>query len=616
MNSTAGKSADFEPAKIVRNMTTKPGVYRMLDAGGEVLYVGKAGNLKKRVSSYFTGKPAASPKTLAMVRQIRDIDVTITRNEGEALILENSLIKELRPRYNVLFRDDKSYPYIHLSEHGFPRLSFYRGSRRGKGRYFGPYPGAGAVRRTLNLLQKLFRIRQCTDAFFNNRSRPCLQYQIKRCSAPCVNYISREQYQRDVEHAVMFLEGRNEEVIEALTGPMQAASDALDFERAAQYRDQIMNLRRVQEEHHRSDPHADLDVIACAANGDNACILVLFIRNGTNLGYRTFFPQHARQAPPEEIVDAFMQQYYLGTESGRRVPDTFLTSHQPRNRDLLEQVLCEYAGRKVRIVSRPRGERARWLTMAQENAALALAQQINRDESIGHRLEALRVALDLPDSLERLECFDVSHIRGEATVAACVVFGIAGPVKDDYRRYNIKGIAAGDDYAAMAQAIRRRYQRLKQEEGRLPDILLIDGGKGQVNKALAVLEELQVMGVFVLGVAKGMGRRPGLETLILADGKTSITLPADSPALHLIQSIRDEAHRFAITGHRQQRGKARMTSQLEQIEGIGSKRRQQLIHYFGGLQGVTRAGVEELARVPGINKNLAQRIYDALHGGA
>lgn len=610
----ADNKQTFDHAPVVREMTARPGVYRMLDADGTVLYVGKAKNLKKRVASYFTSRADESPRIRSMVRQIRDIEVTVTRNEAEALILENNLIKELRPRYNVLFRDDKSYPYIQLTEHEYPRLGFYRGSRRQKGRFFGPYPSAGSVRRTLNLIQKLFQIRSCTDSFFRNRSRPCLQYQIKRCSAPCVGYISKEDYERDVEHAVMFLEGRNEEVIEALMQPMQEASERLDFERAAQYRDQIKSLRRVQEEHHRSDPDTDLDVIACASREGTACVQIFFVRNGANIGHRSYFPQHARDASADDILTAFIQQYYLASSVEKVIPGTLIASATPADDDVLEQVLSERAGRRVSIVSRPRGERARWLRMAEENAGLALAQQIGKDRNMSRRLEDLQKAIDLPEPPERMECFDISHTRGEATVASCVVFNAEGPVKSDYRRFNIKDVTPGDDYAAMAQAIRRRYTRVKKEEGKLPDILLIDGGKGQVQQALDVLEELQVTGVYVLGVAKGPSRRPGLETLILDDGEREQHLPADAPALHLIQQIRDEAHRFAITGHRAARGKARTVSQLEQIEGVGAKRRQELIRYFGGLQGVSRAGVEELARVPGINKNLARRIYDSLHG--
>ncbi|MEX0952146.1 MAG: excinuclease ABC subunit UvrC [Gammaproteobacteria bacterium] len=611
---TDNPDTGFDAASVVKAMTNRPGVYRMCDADGKVLYVGKAGNLKKRVGSYFTAKADTSLRIKSMVRQIRAIEITITRNEAEALILENNLIKELKPRYNVLFRDDKSYPYIYLSEHAFPRLSIYRGTRKAKGRYFGPYPSAGAVRRTLNLLQKLFQVRQCTDTFFRNRSRPCLQYQIKRCTAPCVDYINPEDYKRDVEHAVMFLEGRNEEVIEALTEPMQAASAALDFERAAQYRDQIQNLRLVQEEHQRNDPHADVDVIACAAREGVACVQVFFVRNGTHVGHRSYFPQHASDATAEKIISAFMQQYYLGDQQERHMPAAIISNHIPEDQAVLEQVLSERAGRQLHIVSKPRSERARWLEMASENVELALAQQLGQQASQNRRLEALQVALDLSETPERLECFDISHTQGEATVASCVVFGSEGPIKSDYRRFNISGITAGDDYAAMAQAIERRYARVKKEEGRLPDVLLIDGGKGQVHKALDILEELQVTGIFVLGVAKGTSRKPGLETLIIADTMREKNLPADSPALHLVQHIRDEAHRFAITGHRQRRGKTRTISQLEHIEGVGAKRRQQLIRYFGGMQGVQRAGASEIAKVPGINAGLAQRIYDALHG--
>ncbi|MDN5882810.1 MAG: excinuclease ABC subunit UvrC [Nitrosospira sp.] len=607
-------SKSFDHNTHVRHMTSRSGVYRMLDTDGNVLYVGKARNLKKRVASYFSSKVDENPRIRSMVRQIRDIEVTITRNEAEALVLENNLIKELRPRYNVLFRDDKSYPYVHLSEHNYPRLSIYRGSRKQKGRYFGPYPSAGAVRTTLNLMQKLFQIRPCNDTFFRNRSRPCLQYQIKRCSAPCVGYISELDYKRDIEHSIMFLEGRKEEVIQSLMQPMQEASERLDYERAAQYRDQIINLRRVQEEHHRSDPDADLDVIACAVREGAACVQVFNVRNGIQIGHRTYFPQHARDGHSDEILAAFIQQYYLGREIAQTLPGTLLTSEAPPDQSVLEQVLGERIGRKARIISKPRGERARWLRMAKENVALTLTQQATREQHQSRRLLDLQQALDLPELPERMECFDISHTQGEATVASCVVFGSEGPITSDYRRFNIKDITAGDDYAAMAQAIQRRYTRVKNEAGRLPDILLIDGGKGQVRQALNVLNELQVTGVYLLGVAKGPSRRAGLETLILDDGQREKHLPSDSPALHLIQHIRDEAHRFAITGHRAARNRARRISQLEQVEGVGAKRRQELIRYFGGLQGVTRAGVDELVRVPGIHENLASRIYDALHG--
>jgi len=585
----------------------------MLDAEATVIYVGKARNLKKRVSSYFT-KRQESPKTRALVGQIRGIEVTVTHTEGEALLLENNLIKQLKPRYNIVFRDDKSYPYLYLStDKAYPRLSFHRGARRGKGRYFGPYPSAGSARQALNLVQKLFQLRQCDESFFNNRSRPCLQFQIKRCTAPCVDYISERDYADDLKYALMFLQGRNEEVIDALLKPMQAAADSLEYERAAHYRDQISNLRKVQEQQHITTAKGEIDIIACSVSSGMACIQIFFIRGGQNLGNKGFFPRHGKEEQAEDIVTAFISQYYLSGRADRQIPATILVSHEPEDRAMFEQLLSDQSGRKVKIQHNFRGERGQWMMMARENASIALQQRQRQKDNHQDRLDALRRALHLDEEIERIECFDISHTGGEATVGSCVVFGIEGALRSDYRRFNIKDIKAGDDYAAMKQVISRRYTRVRKEEGKLPDLILIDGGKGQISSSREILGELQLQSIALVGVAKGPTRKPGLEVLILSDGKQEMRLPANSAALHLIQEIRDEAHRFAITGHRQRRKLARDRSPLEHVPGIGAKRRQQLIRHFGGMQGIARAGVEDLAKVAGINKNLAQKIYDAFH---
>ncbi|MBI2969366.1 MAG: excinuclease ABC subunit UvrC [Gammaproteobacteria bacterium] len=602
-----------DPRELLQGLSSRPGVYRLLDGRGRVLYVGKAANLKKRVSSYF-GRRQDSPKTQALVRQVRDVEVTVTRSEGEALLLESNLIKELKPRYNVVFRDDKSYPFLYLSIDPFPRLSFYRGTRKGKGRYFGPYPNAGAARRTLNLTQKLFRLRQCDDTFFRNRRRPCLQYQIRRCTAPCVGLIEADRYREDVRHAVLFLEGRDEDVISALTGPMQAAAETMDFERAALYRDQIAALRRIQEQQHVTVSRGDCDVVACAIRAAQACVQVFYIRGGRNLGNRTYFPSHGADETAERIIGAFLNQHYLSGPDAGRIPSELFLSHGPEDVPLLERVLSDRRGGPVHIQYRLRGEKARWMEMAKDNAAIALEQRLSAGDKYRHRLETLRVATRLDEVPERIECFDISHTRGEATVASCVVYGPDGPVKSDYRRFNISGVAPGDDYGAIRQVVERRYSRLQREDARLPDLILVDGGTGQLRVAQEVMRELQLEDIAMIAVAKGPARRPGLETLILSAGQLALRLEADSPGLHLIQEIRDEAHRFAVMGHRRARGKRRMKSPLEEIHGVGARRRQELLRYFGGLQGVERAGVEELARAPGIHKNLAQKIYTALHG--
>jgi len=607
-------SSNFNPKSYLKTLTSKPGVYRMLDMDGKVIYVGKARNLKKRVASYFTRSNQQSPKTRVMVQAIANIEITVTHTENEALILENNLIKELRPRYNVWFKDDKSYPYIYLSsDQKFPRLSYYRGARKGKGQYFGPYPGAGAAKKTLHLLQKLFQVRSCKDSFFANRRRPCLQYQIKRCTAPCVDLISADEYQQDVKHAVMFLEGKNEEVIKALLEPMQMAADALDYERAAQYRDQISNLRKVQEHQYISTEGGDFDIIACCSANGMSCVQVIFIRGGLNLGSKSWFPKHVRESSEADIINAFIPQFYLDQQVKRTIPQEILLSHAPEEIQLLQEVLSAQAEKKIAIKHRLRGDRAKWVKMALENAGMNLNQQLATSASQQQRNQELKRVLNIDDSLERIECFDISHTQGEATVASCVVFGSEGAISSDYRRFNIEDITPGDDYAAMEQVLMRRYTRVKKEDGKLPDLILIDGGKGQIGAAKKVMEELQLNDIILVGVAKGPSRKPGLETIILEKEHKTITLPANSAALHLIQTIRDEAHRFAITGHRQRRKNARNKSSLESIEGVGNKRRQNLIRHFGGIQGIISAGVDDLAMVPGINKNLAQKIYDNFH---
>lgn len=621
--------APFDIDEFLKSLTGRPGVYRMLGGNGEVLYVGKALNLKKRVASYFHHAGSNSPKTQALVEQIRGIEVTVTHTENEALILENNLIKQFKPRYNILLRDSKGYPYIFLSsEQDYPRLEIHRGTRREKGRYFGPYPSVSAARESLNLLQRVFRIRPCEDGFFNNRSRPCLQYQINRCSGPCVGIIDKDAYQQDIRHVIMFLEGKNPEIIDELVKRMETASNELDFERAAAYRDQIANLRRVQERQYVDSEHGDTDVIAAVTRNGIGCVQVFYIRAGRNLGNKTFFPHLPGDASAEDILSAFIPQYYLslpaensGVAESKVIPPEILISHALDDVSVLEEELGRQAAHKVTISHNLRGQRAHWLQMAVVNAEHSLAQQLASKGTTRQRLLALQQLLDLDHLPARLECFDISHTMGEAPVASCVVFDANGPLKSDYRRFNITGITPGDDYAAMRQALLRRYTRLKKGEGKLPDILFIDGGRGQVAQAESVLEELQIADVLILGVAKGPGRKPGLESLIPASSHsiglsapgTPLILPNDSPALHLIQQIRDEAHRFAITGHRQRRSRARNTSTLESIPGMGARRRQQLLKQFGGLQEVARAGVEDLAKVHGISRQIAQKIYDTFH---
>ncbi len=605
----------FDSKTFLKSLTSRPGVYCMQDEEGKVIYVGKAKNLKKRVSSYFNRSQPDSPKTMVMIKQVESIEATVTHTENEALILENNLIKSYKPRYNILFRDDKSYPYLYLSSnHDYPHFRYHRGALKGKGKFFGPYPGAGSVRRTLNLIQKLFLIRSCEDSVFANRSRPCLQYQIKRCTAPCVETISQEDYQNDIKNATLFLEGKNEDVIKGLTEPMQRASDALEFEVAARLRDQIRSLRDVQEKQHITSEGGDIDIIVCAINGNQACIQLTFIRSGLNLGNRNYYPQHIEEQSESDLVKAFISQFYLNENKQQKFPAEILLSHDFDDVDLVENVLAEKAGKKVKLKANVRGERSKWLSMAKENVVLTLKQKLASNKSQHKRFEALQRLLSFKEPIEQMECFDISHTQGEATVGSCVVFGTDGPMSSKYRQFNIENVKGGDDYAAMSQVIRRRYTRLVKEDARLPDLILIDGGKGQIGVARKELYELQLTHIPILGVAKGPSRKPGLENLILALENKTIDCDSSSPALHLIQHIRDEAHRFAITAHRQRRKKKRGRSKLEEIEGIGNKKRQSLIKHFGGLQGVAKAGIDDLARVSGINKNLAQKIYDTFHG--
>jgi excinuclease ABC subunit C len=609
-DAAAAKRAAFDPATVLAHLTHKPGVYRMLDAAGTVIYVGKARDLKRRVASYFQGSRAHDAKTIAMVRTVAGIEVTVTRTEVEALMLEYNLIKQHRPRFNVVLRDDKSYPYILLdTQHRFPRLSFYRGPRTSKGRLFGPYPSAGSVRETLNQLQKLFQLRQCDDSYFENRSRPCLQHQIERCTAPCVGLISEADYASDLEHAVLFLQGHSDVVTARLAERMEQASAGLAFERAAQYRDQLAKLKSVQSQQLMARTSGDFDAVGLAEDHGVHCVAVMFFRGGRSLGSRNFFPKVASGADDEEIARAFLLQYY----AGREAPKEILVSRAVPEAAALAELLSEQSGHKVAIKTRVRGDRARWVAMAVTNARHGAELRYQASASLEGQLAALAEALELDESPARLECFDISHTAGEATVASCVVFGVEGPLKSDYRRFNITDIEPGDDYAAMAQALRRRYARVKQGEVPMPDVLFIDGGPGQLAQASTVMEELQIQGLRLVGVAKGQDRKPGRESLYLPERAEPLRLPPSSPALHLIQQLRDEAHRFAITGHRARRHKARTRSALEDIRGLGPKKRRELLKQFGGLQALTRAGIDDLTRVKGISRQLAEAIYEQFH---
>jgi excinuclease ABC subunit C len=568
----------------------------MLGAAGEALYVGKARDLKKRVSSYFQ-KQAASPRTQVMLGQVASMEVTATRSEGEALLLENNLIKSLAPRYNILFRDDKSYPYLMVTGHRYPRLGFHRGAKDRKNRYFGPFPHAYAVRESIQLMQRVFRLRTCEDTVFENRSRPCLLYQIRRCTAPCTGKIAPEPYADDVRNAMLFLEGREDDVINNLNEKMNSASEARRYEEAAAYRDQVRALSRIQARQYvESNRGVDADVVACAIDGAIACVNLVMIRGGRHVGDRSFFPSNAEGAAEDEVIEAFLTQHYLDQPA----PELVISS-QPVELE------------NINVATPSHGERRVWVDMARKNALLAIAQRVRDRATQESRLVALREALGLPEGAQRVECFDISHTMGEATVASCVVYDRQQMQKSEYRRFNIRGITPGDDYAAMRQVLERRYQRVSEESGKVPDLILIDGGRGQVSAARAALADLGLHQACVVGVAKGPERKPGTEELILESEERSLELAPSHPGLHLIQQIRDEAHRFAIVGHRARRGKARTTSMLNEIPGIGAKRRQALIEHFGGLRGVQAAAVDDIAKVAGISRPLAERIYRHLH---
>ena len=621
-------TAPFDGKAFSRGLSTAPGVYRMIGADDKVLYVGKASALKNRVSSYFNATPK-SARIMAMLSQTVRMEVTVTRTEAEALILENELIKSLKPRYNVLLRDDKSYPYVLLTNEAWPRIAVHRGPRSIPGRYFGPYASVGAVRDTLNLMHKLFKLRSCEDSVFRNRSRPCLQHQIGRCSAPCVGLVSAREYAESVRRATLLLEGRSDELTDELGRAMEGAAQRLDFEEAARLRDLVSSIRTLQARQYVDGRAADLDVLAVSMQGAAACVVLLAFRDGRNLGTRSFFPRTNGSENAAEVLAAFVSQYY-----GEQLPPgEIVIDRDIPDRELIQQALSASGERKVEIRHRVRGDRAGYLDMARRNAQITLASERTSHAAQLARAEDLRELLGMAALPQRIECFDISHTMGEATVASCVVFDAEGPVRGQYRRYNIAGIEPGDDYAAMHQAISRRFRRavasdtvdvddpaaatrrkrVDKAAAVLPDILLIDGGAGQVAQARAVLDELGIEGVALVGVAKGPARRPGDEELLLPDGRC-VRPGAGSPALQLVQQVRDEAHRFAITGHRGRRQKARNTSRLEDIPGIGPRRRANLLRHFGGLGGLKAAGVEEISRVEGVNAALAERIYATLHG--
>ncbi len=609
MSSFMSKPAFVALRESVKKWPEQPGVYRMLDGEQRVLYVGKARELRKRILSYFRAS-MLTPKQYALMQNTLALEYTLTRNEGEALILENNLIKQFKPRYNILLRDDKSYPYIFVSiKDPYPRLAFYRGARKPNGYYFGPFPSAAAVRETLSLLQKLFRLRLCDDSFFKNRSRPCLQYQIRRCTAPCVQKISRDAYAEDVRRALLFLEGQSHAVITELVERMEHASTDLLYEEAARYRDQIQQLRRVTDAQHVDGPRGDLDLVAAVVEGGVACVQVFFVRGGRTLGNKCFFPKIPADDSVVEVLSAFIPQFYLN----RDVPVEILLNHPIEDQVWLGTLLSSQAAKTVVCLSNLRGERARWMQMAEHNAIQMLRARLASQAGYTARLVALKESLALPALPERIECFDVSHTQGSQTYAACVVFGSLGANKSEYRRFAIRDGIPGDDYGALREALGRRYRRIQQGESLKPDLLLIDGGRAQVSTVQQVLDELKVVDLPVVGVAKGEGRKPGLERLFLSGQVEPIILAEDSPALHLIQQIRDEAHRFAITGHRQARRKQQTASVLDEIPGMGPQRRKLLLQQLGGLQQIERAAMEDLAQVKGISKSLAERIYLALH---
>jgi excinuclease ABC subunit C len=603
----------FDHQTFLKSLTQRPGIYQMLDGEGAVLYVGKAKNLKKRVASYFR-KSGLPVKTAALVKRILQIDVTVTETETEALILEHNLIKQYRPPFNILMRDDKSYPYIFLSDKDtWPRLSFHRGPKKAKGTYFGPFPSVHAVRDSMSFLQKTFKVRQCEDVFFKNRSRPCLQYQIKRCTAPCVDFVDKDEYAADVHLTRLYLDGKADKILQQLEHKMELASENLEFETAADCRDQISALRQVQAEQVIEKGRGTIDIVAGAVSNGHACVHMLYVRQGRILGSRSYYPKTPLAEEVDELLEEFLPQLYLNGGGRPDLPKEIIVNDEFDGSSALSEALSEKIGRNIEIKNNVRGFRAKWVELAQRTAEQNLTAKLASKQTLEQRFESLRETLELDETPQRLECFDISHSSGEAVVASCVVFDSNGALKSDYRRFNIENITDGDDYAAMEQAVRRRYTRLMKGEGKLPDILLIDGGKGQISTVKTVLTDLGVVGVMVVGVAKGTTRKPGMETLILADQNNKVVPRPQRGALHLIQQIRDEAHRFAITGHKARRDKKRKTSPLQGIPGVGPSRRRDLLKHFGGVVEVKKASVADLMKVSNINKKVAEAIYSALY---
>ena len=604
---------DADVNSYLKSLPNRPGVYRYLDSEDELLYVGKAKNLKARIASYFRSS-ALDTKTLALVSKIDRIETTITASETEALLLEQTQIQAYKPPFNIIFRDDKSYPFICISsQEAYPRISFHRGTKKKTSSYFGPFPSAGSVRDSLDVLQKIFQLRQCENSYFNNRTRPCLQYQIKRCSGPCCGMISEHEYREDVNRASMFLEGKNNSVIKECADKMEAASEDLEFEKAARFRDQLNRLSRIQEQQYVVGNKGDVDVLAAVRSDEFTCIQVVFVRTGRILGNKTFFPKTRIENTAQDVLAAFLPQFYLSeARRGQDLPSDVIVFPALPEAEIIESAFQEKFQKKISISSNVRGTRSRWLSMARENAQHSLSARESDRSGYKKRMESLSNALGLDKKIRRMECFDVSHSSGEAVVASCVVFGSDGPVKEDYRRFNIDGIKAGDDYAAMGSAIRRRYLRLKKEESILPDVIFVDGGKGQLGVASKVLIDLELEDIVLVGVAKGPSRKAGLERIFLEDG-TELCLDQHEPGLLLIQQLRDESHRFAITAHRNRRQKRRNVSVLEEIEGVGPKRRRALLRHFGGAARVSGAGIEEIKKVEGISSKLAEHIYASLH---
>ncbi|EFV86861.1 UvrABC system protein C [Achromobacter xylosoxidans C54] len=606
---------DFNLKSFLADLPHLPGVYRHLDAAGEVMYVGKARDLKKRVSSYFQ-KNLASPRIAQMVAKVARLEVTVTRSEAEALILENNLIKSLKPRYNILFRDDKSYPYLLITGHDWPRIAYYRGATNKRGQYFGPFPNAWAVRETIQILQKVFRLRTCEDTVFANRSRPCLLHQIGRCSAPCVGAVQAQDYASDVQRAVRFLNGEAKDVMGEIEARMLEAAEALRFEEAAALRDQMGSLARVLHQQTMENVSGeDTDIVAVAIAGGKVCVNLAMVRGGRHLGDKPFFPTHAEGEAAPQVLEAFVAQHY----TDNALPPVLVCSHALPDAGLIDLLVEQAGGRPSRVLTRPQGARRAWLEQAVKNAEMALARALTESGARAARTLALAETLDLDtdeaalDAL-RIECFDISHTAGEATQASCVVFEHHDMQPSLYRRYNIAGITPGDDYAAMRQVLTRRFAKVADGEAQMPGLVLIDGGKGQVEVARQVFAELGLDIQALVGVAKGEGRKVGLETLVFADGRPPVALGGESAALMLIAQVRDEAHRFAITGMRARRAKTRNVSRLEEIEGVGARRRQRLLARFGGFSGVASASIEDLASVDGISEELAERIYEALRG--